>query len=129
MMTAIFWVLFGLASSLLVGNSRAVANDPEVVDFAHEVVPILKKYCLDCHRGEDAKGGFAIRDRDRILKQGIVEAGNADESELIKRLVSDDAELQMPPPERSQLTASEIKTLRDWIDQGLQWEDLSLIHI
>lgn len=123
MMTAIFWVLFGLASSLLVGNSRAVANDHEVVDFAHEVVPILKKYCLDCHRGEDAKGGFAIRDRDRILKQGIVEAGNADESELIKRLVSDDAELQMPPPERSQLTASEIKTLRDWIDQGLQWED------
>ena len=43
------------------------------------------------------KEDLQIRDRDRVSKQGIVEAGNADESELIEGFVSDDAELQMPP--------------------------------
>ena len=48
---------------------------------------------------------------------GLVEAGNAAESELIQVLF-ETGEDRMPPPPNAPLTDEQIDVLIDWIDQG-----------
>ena len=40
------------------------------VDFAHEVVPILRKHCGECHTGDKKKGSFSMNDRASLLAGG-----------------------------------------------------------
>ncbi len=54
---------------------------------------------------------------------GIVVAGEPDESELLRRLTSEDAADQMPPADAgSRPTAAQIETIRQWIIAGAAWE-------
>jgi len=93
------------------------------IDFAHDVVPILKSHCVECHGGEKAEGGFSLNSRELILDAEAVVPGSAEESELIERIISADSELQMPPADQPRLKKPEIEVLRAWIDQGLTWEE------
>ena len=54
-------------------------------------------------------------------KRSIV-PGNANASELIHRIKSQDPDVVMPP-ESAHLNEQEIQILTDWIDQGAKWED------
>ena len=46
-----------------------------------------------------------------------------DDSEAWHRVTSDDPDEVMPPPEfKKELTESEIKTIKAWIEQGAEWE-------
>ena len=46
-----------------------------------------------------------------------------DDSEAWHRVTSDDPDEVMPPPEfKKELTESEIKTIKAWIEQGAKWE-------
>lgn len=100
----------------------ATATDPPKVDFAHDVVPILRKHCAACHGGNEAKGGFSINTRKLILDAAVVETGNASKSWLVQLLKSADPKAQMPPADRPRLSANEIATIERWIDGGLPWE-------
>ena len=62
----------------------AGADRDRPVDFAHEVVPILKTHCVACHGGKEAKGGFSLNSRELILDAEAATPGNADESWLIE---------------------------------------------
>ena len=33
------------------------------VDFSHQIVPILREHCSECHTGDKKKGGFSLNDR------------------------------------------------------------------
>jgi hypothetical protein len=49
--------------------------------------------------------------------------GNADASEMIRRILSDDADEQMPPPvTKKKLTDAQKKLLVDWIKKGLEYQ-------
>ncbi len=37
------------------------------VDFSHEIVPILRRHCVACHRAGKAKGDFSLDTRERLL--------------------------------------------------------------
>ena len=80
-------------------HTLALAAEP--IDFAHEVVPILKQHCVKCHAGGEKKGRFSINTRASLLTGGesgaAVVPGKSDRSELIRRLTSDDKDLRMPP--------------------------------
>ena len=58
-----------LAAGLLTASS-AVAAD---IDFSHEIVPVLRKYCGKCHMGVKKQGGFSMNTREAFLAGG--EAG------------------------------------------------------
>ena len=69
-------------------------------------------------------GGFSLLFREDAL--GVMESGkkaivpgNANASELIRRLKHDDPELRMPY-EMAPLSESEIQLISQWIDQGRQ---------
>jgi len=101
---------------------RSIAGAAEPVDFAHEVLPLLKSACAKCHTDGNYKGSFSMDTREALLESGSVEVGKSGESDLIERLTSDDPELRMPQ-EGDPLTAEQVAMLRNWIDQGLIWEE------
>ncbi len=54
----------------------------------------------------------------------VIQPGDADASELVRRIVSLDRDEVMPPPEsKKQLTAKQRETLTEWIRQGARFEE------
>jgi len=104
----------------LVGRSYAVAAPP---DFAHDIVPILRKHCAECHGGSEAKGGFSINTRASLLDATRVVPGDAAGSPLIERVSSDDPDVQMPPKENPRVPEEDVALLRVWIEAGVAWEE------
>jgi hypothetical protein len=93
------------------------------VAFSHDIVPLLKKHCVGCHSGAEAKGGFSVSTRELLLDAGGAEPGNSAESYMIELVTSMDPELRMPPVDKPGLSGDEIALLKRWIDEGLKWED------
>ena len=95
------------------------------IDFAHEVVPVLKQHCGKCHTGDQKKGGLSLNTRETTLVGGesgkVVVSGKSAESELIKRLTSDDPDVKMPP-DGPRVPAEKVALLKAWINAGLPWE-------
>ena len=108
-------VLLGLAA---VSN----AQQPAKPDFAHDVVPILKAKCAQCHTNGTYKGGISFDTRESLLKSKAAVPGKSESSELHKRVTSRDPETRMPP-KGDALAEKEVAILKAWIDDGLKWED------
>ncbi|MDF1815333.1 MAG: DUF1549 domain-containing protein [Verrucomicrobiales bacterium] len=91
-------------------------------DFAHEVVPILKEHCTECHGGDKAKGGFSLNTRSLFLEDDAAEPGNAAKSYFLELIEETDPEVQMPPEKKPRVPAEQIAVLKKWVDEGLAWE-------
>ncbi len=95
------------------------------LDFVHEVLPILREKCAECHTGGKKKGGLAMNTRAELLKGGsegsAVIPGSAEGSLMLKLVTSIDEDERMPP-KGPRLEAKQIAVLREWIDSGLPWE-------
>jgi Protein of unknown function (DUF1549)/Protein of unknown function (DUF1553)/Planctomycete cytochrome C len=96
------------------------------IDFSHEIVPILRKHCAECHAGDNKKGGFSFNDRTAMLAGGesgkVIEPGNANASYLLELVQSSDEDTRMPP-KGERVNANEMLLLRKWIDEGLKWDE------
>jgi len=100
-------------------------NQPAAVDFAKDVLPILKNNCFECHHKENREGGLRFFGHQDLLKMNdsgepAVTPGKSGESELIRRVSADD-ELERMPPEGDALTKKQIAVLKAWIDAGAEW--------
>ena len=83
------------------GSLTMVEAQRGKVDFNRDVRPILAENCFYCH-GQDAahrKADLRLDQREAALAEQAFIAGNAAGSEIMKRLVSEDVEEVMPPPE------------------------------
>ncbi|GAB3318551.1 hypothetical protein GCM10027299_10180 [Larkinella ripae] len=95
------------------------------VDFNTQIKPLLNKNCIACHGGVKKASDFSLlfeHEATAKAKSGkhAIVPGNADASELIRRLSLTDPDERMPldaPP----LKPDEIELLRNWIDQGAEW--------
>lgn len=96
------------------------------VDFVHEIAPVLKQYCADCHLGEKKKGGLSMNTRADILAGSengkIAEPGKPDDALLVKLLTSTDTDDQMPP-KGERVPPEKIAKLKAWIAEGMVWEE------
>ena len=89
----------------------------EKLNFSYQVRPILSKYCFACHGPDKAKGKLRLDIHEGIKKS--TKAGNATESELIQRILTDDEDDVMPPHETGKkLKDSELAILKQWINEG-----------
>ena len=113
-------------SPLLVSLLAAASLGAAPVDFAHEVVPILRKHCSECHTGDKKKGGFSMNTRASLLEGGengvVVVPGQAQKSKILEVIVSADPDIRMPP-KGERLSPAEVTTLRSWVAQGAVWTD------
>jgi hypothetical protein len=111
-----------LLAGLLLTTSLGAAS----VDFAHEVVPILRKHCSECHTGDKKKGGLSMNTRASLLEGGengaVISAGQTQKSKLLDAIVSADPDVRMPP-KGDRLSPAEVATLRTWVEQGAVWTE------
>ncbi len=120
-----YWIVVSSIILVTVVSSYFVSNNK--VDFNAEVKPLLNKKCITCHGGVKRQGGFSLLFRSDALaksKSGkfAIIPGDAQNSEMIKRLYLKDPEERMPykhPP----LNNDEISLLIKWINQGAEWGD------
>src|SRR5262245_57558071 len=110
----------------LVGLVPLSGGAAEPLDFAHDIVPIVRQHCGQCHTGDKKKGGYSMNTRAALIAGGesgaAASPGKSDKSELIRRVQSRDKD-EMMPPEGARLTDSEVTLLKRWIDGGLTWEE------
>ncbi len=109
---------------LLVGfTSHVRAEKP--LEYNRDIRPILADNCFACHGADSAarKADLRLDRRDAAIDLGAITAGEPDESELIARILSDDPDLVMPPPEtKKTLTAEQKETLTQWIAAGAEYQ-------
>ncbi len=101
----------------------ATSGAEDKISFDRDIRPILSDKCYFCH-GPDAKERKAdLRlDVESSAKENSITAGRPDQSELIKRIFSDDSDTIMPPPSsKLSLSDSEKRKLRFWIEQGAEY--------
>ena len=97
------------------------------VDFGQQVLPVLRRACLECHGSEAAKGGLRLDARASALGEaghpGVVVPGQPEASELLRRVRLPRADKEAMPRRGAPLTAAEIETLRVWIAEGAAWPE------
>ncbi len=103
----------------------AWAEAPAKVDFDEQIKPILSDRCFVCH-GPDAQNRRAeLRlDREADAKNYAIVPGKPEESEVFRRISSEDPAERMPPPgSKLSLTPEEIDLIERWIEQGAPWQE------
>ncbi|MFK7735391.1 MAG: DUF1553 domain-containing protein [Pirellulaceae bacterium] len=109
------------AISLTLSPFSAMADE---LDFATDVLPILSDRCFFCH-GPDANNRQAdLRlDTEEAAHEWAIVPGDPASSELISRILSEDPESVMPPPEaKLEVSEEEKQILREWIANGAKYE-------
>ena len=107
-------------------------GDDAKIDFAAQIKPLLSDRCFLCH-GPDAEGREAdlrLDSQEGILAPLASDAelhavvpGHPETSEMVARILSDDADIQMPPPDSGlSLSAEDKDLLRRWVAEGAQWQ-------
>lgn len=87
--------------------------------FEKDIQPLLTNKCVDCHSGDEARGGLQLDQFIELYRGGtsgpILEPGNAQRSFLFHITASG----EMPPADSDDpLTTAELELLRRWIDSG-----------
>ncbi|NND96164.1 MAG: DUF1549 domain-containing protein, partial [Pirellulaceae bacterium] len=100
------------------------ANESKV-DFIQQVQPILAKKCFACHGPDEAEGGLSFSTPETAFAETdsgehAIVPGDIDASQLMVRITSDDEHERMPP-EGDEVTPEEIKLLKQWIEEGAEW--------
>ncbi len=116
----------GLASA----DAAPPAGRPAKLSFNRDIRPILSDNCFRCHGPDEGtrEAGLRLDRREHAVRAGdsgksaIVPNAVAD-SEALRRIVSPDADLRMPPPSSGKtLTPAQIELLRRWVAEGAEYE-------
>ena len=104
-------------------SSRAAPSRP--VKFTRDIRPILARHCFACHGPDEnqrkaklrldlKEDAFAEREGGRPFAPGSVE-----ESEALRRILSEDATEQMPPGgKEKRLAPEQVALLKSWVGAG-----------
>ncbi len=114
------------------GRPKSVTQVSDSVDFNIHIRPILSDRCFKCH-GPDAnqrKANLRLDIRENALAAlkdnpnvHVIVPGNASESEVYRRISSNDTSQIMPPANSNlKLNNEEIRLIAKWIDQGATYK-------
>lgn len=100
------------------------------VEFNRDIRPILSENCLHCHGPDSATREAELRldDAQDVLKARdgyhIINLKQPADSALLKRLLTNDADLKMPPADSGkEISPQEIALIKRWIEQGAAYQD------
>lgn len=105
------WVLPGVAAlTMVVALAPATAQEPEQPDaYQRQVLPLLERFCFDCHSTENSEAGIALDgfdDQLAAIKDGVtwLRVRDALETHI------------MPPADKPQLSLKERDGIIAWIE-------------
>ncbi|MBT6846244.1 MAG: DUF1549 domain-containing protein, partial [Planctomycetaceae bacterium] len=118
-----------IISMLLIMALSCVANAAEPISFNKQIRPILADRCFACHGPDSAQRVSDMRlDQLETIYRELpsgefpVVRGKPNESALIHRIVSADADQKMPPVDSGKtLNEQEIELIKQWISEGADW--------
>lgn len=94
-------------------------------DFVHEVAPILKKHCAECHTDMKKKGGLSINTEDSFWQGSengqIIDKAHLEKSLMLDLITTDDEDVRMPPKGKG-LDEKEVAIVKAWVLAGAKWE-------
>ena len=121
---------FCAALLLVSGGVWSQAMASQALDFNRDVRPILSDHCYACHGPDAQKRKAGLRfDQEQAAKADLggyaaIVAGNIADSVLIERVLSEDEDEVMPPPEfKKPLTPDQIEVLKRWVSDGAKWDN------
>lgn len=106
---------------------KPIADVQEANVYADIIRPIFQNKCYTCHNKSKKKGGLRLDQPSFIIKGGkdgeVIKPGNAEESDMIKRLLLPrNDEDHMPPKEKPQLKENEIALIHWWVATGATFD-------
>lgn len=92
----------------------------EDVSFNRDIRPLLSDRCFSCHGFDEHHREADLRLDERDGAEELLAPGSPEESEMLRRILSDDKDEVMPPPDahKPNFTDAEIQLIRLWIKQG-----------
>ena len=130
-MSSLCLVAVLLATAVGCNHRQAPVKTAQHLDFNQDVQPILARNCFSCH-GPDPemrKAGLRLDLAESALRkrQGHPDAivpGHPEQSELIKRVESNDPHYLMPQSPQSDakpMKPEEIAALKEWVREGARY--------
>ncbi len=112
---------------VLFGGVAPAADRPS---FNRDIRPILADSCFQCHGADEKqrKAGLRLDVSEIAFKPAesgatAIVPGKPDASELLKRLLSNDDSVRMPPPNSGKtVSPAQIATLKRWIADGAEYQ-------
>jgi hypothetical protein len=105
--------------------SAGMAAEGRAPSFNRDIRPILADRCFACHGPDSGARKAELRlDSFEGATDWAIVPGDAESSEFVARVSSDDPEYRMPPAESKKppLTPHEVELVRQWIDAGATYE-------
>lgn len=102
--------------------AAGTAQQPKI-DFNRDVRPILSNKCFTCHGPDEKerKARLRLDNRDGAIESAVV-PGKPDESELIRRLTTTEADEKMPPAKSGKtLSPRDVQVLTQWVKEGANY--------
>jgi hypothetical protein len=105
------------ASATTAGKQEAVelTHPTQPVDFKTTVAPLLAKYCIDCHGGDEPKGDVSLEFAGPVQ----VEQALAKNHKIFEHLADRLESRKMPPARKPKPTDAERELLLTWVDRDL----------
>ena len=106
------------------GPAPADADADATLQLSRDVRQILSDNCYACH-GFDAKQRQAdLRLDTQDGASGVLDIKQPLKSELVQRILSEDDDVRMPPPDfHKALTKSQKQTIVSWVQAGAPWAE------
>ncbi|WP_299547400.1 DUF1553 domain-containing protein [Seonamhaeicola sp.] len=126
-----FLLLYSCMTNLPENVAKEYEAITDDVAFNIDIKPILSDRCFACHGPdeENRKGDVRLDTEDGLFaksKNGnkVFVPKNTASSEAISRILTNDPELMMPPPDsKLQLSDKEKALLVKWVEQGAEWKE------
>src|SRR5439155_22226272 len=98
------------------------ADGPKKIDFAHDIIPLIKSHCSECHTNGKRKGSLALDTRESILKAKVVVPGKSADSELLKRIRPEHPN-NPRRPRGSGSPPKDVGLSKAWADRVIPWQE------
>jgi mono/diheme cytochrome c family protein len=130
------WTSFRLAACLTavfaIPFPSSVAGATEPISFNNQIQPILSENCFACH-GPDSSSRKPKKHPLRLDRETgaleprddgkpVIIQGNADASELVRRICATNDDVMPPPSEHKTLKPEQIALIKEWINQGAHYQ-------
>jgi hypothetical protein len=114
-------VLFQSVAVCLLFCLANFANAERPVEFSR-VRSILSDKCFKCHGFDEESREAELRLDNSESAAEVLNRNDPKKSELLRRIVSDDPDERMPPPDsKLSLTKAEIDILNRWVQSGAEY--------
>ncbi len=108
-------------------SNSGQAGEPDVahrVSFKRDVRPILSDHCFACHGPDQNRREAELRLDTHEGAKGAIDVADPAASEIVRRLLSHDDDVRMPPTKfNKKLSPEQIAKIKLWIEQGASWDE------